>query len=125
MDWRNDMNTMKSYLTASLTSLALAAGVAYAAPDAFVSEATIAAAKTPAEHEAIAQSYEDEAASLNQKADVHAEMARSYGAPGVQKSPQIQIAKHCAALAKDYRAAARQSAELAAIQRKLAKEGAK
>jgi hypothetical protein len=49
------MNTMKTILTAGFAALVLATSAAYAAPAPFVSEAAVAAAKTPAEHEAIAK----------------------------------------------------------------------
>ena len=118
------MNTMKALLTAGLTALVLTATATYASPAPFVSEAAVASAKTPAEHEALAKVYEDEAASLKQKAEVHEDMAKSNAGPGM-KSPQVQINKHCKAIAKDYAAAAAESAELATLQRKLAKDTGK
>ena len=117
------MNTMKTMLTACVAALALSATATYAAPAPFVSAAAVAAAKTPAEHEAIAKAYEDEAASLNQKAEVHADMAKSNSGSGM-KAPQMAINRHCKAIAKDYRAAAAESAGLAALQHNLAKQAA-
>lgn len=118
------MNTMKTILTAGFAALVLATSAAYAEPAPFVSQAAVAAAKTPAEHEALAKAYDEEAASLTQKAEVHATMAKDNGDPGM-KGPQKAINRHCAAIAKDYRAAAAESAQLAALQRKLAKDAAK
>jgi hypothetical protein len=118
------MNSVKTMMTAGLAVLVLTATAAYAAPAPFVSEAAVSAAKTPAEHEAIAKAYDDEAASLKQKAEVHGDMAKSNAGAGM-KGPQMQINKHCKAIAKDYEAAAAESAELAKLQRKLAKDTAK
>jgi hypothetical protein len=112
------MNTVKTFLTAGLTALVLtAAPAAYSAPESPISAAQIEAAKTPAEHEAIAKIFEDEAASLTKKSEMHGEMAKNYSKMGV--------ARHCAALEKDYKAAAKQNLALAAIHHKLAQEAAK
>jgi hypothetical protein len=48
---------------------------------------------------------------------MHGEMAKNYSKMGV--------ARHCAALEKDYKAAAKQNLALAAIHHKLAQEAAK
>lgn len=118
------MNTMKTMLAVGLAAVVLTATAAHAAPAPFVSEAAVTAAKTPAEHEAIAKAYDDEAASLKQKSEVHGDMAKSNAGSGM-KGPQMQINKHCKTIAKDYAAAAAESAELATLQRKLAKDAAK
>ena len=120
------MNVAKSFLTAGLTALVFTMSpVIYAAPESGpVPAAQIEAAKTPAEHEAVAKIFEDEAASLTKKSEMHDDIAKTNGVPG-GKGPQLAMAKHCAALAKDYKAAAMQNLELAAIHRKMAQEAAK
>lgn len=117
------MNTAKRFLTVGLTALALMAiPAAYSAPESNpVSAAQIEAAKTPAEHEAIAKIFEDEAASLTKKSEMHGEMAKNFSLPGGKPFMAAQ-AKHCAALEKDYKAAAKQNLELAAIHHQMAKE---
>ena len=116
------MSTVKPLLTAGLAALVLSAAPAvYSASESPVSAAQIEAAKTPAEHEAIAKLFEDEAASLTKKSEMHGEMAKTFGAPGGKPYMAAQ-AKHCAALQKDYKAAAKQNSELAAIHRQMAKE---
>jgi hypothetical protein len=119
------MSTVKTFLTAGLTALVLtAAPAAYSAPESPMSAAQIEAAKTPAEHEAIAKMFEDEAASLTKKSEMHGEIATNYSLPG-HKPFQMGLARHCAALEKDYKAAAKQNLELATIHHELAKEAAK
>ena len=119
------MNTLKTFLTAGLAALILtAAPAAFSTADnSPVTAAQIEAAKTPAEHEAIAKIYEDEAASLTRKSEMHGEMAKNYRLGG--KPFMAAQAKHCAALEKDYKAAATQNLELAAIHHQLAKGAVK
>lgn len=116
------MSTVKTFVMAGLTALALTAiPAAYSAPEGNpVSAAQIEAAKTPAEHESIAKIFEDEAASLTKKSEMHGEMAKIYSAGGGKPWMAAQ-AKHCAALEKDYKAAAKQNLDLAAIHRQMAK----
>lgn len=120
------MNTTKTFLTAGLTALVLtAASAAYSAPESNpVTAAQIESAKTPAEHEVIAKIFEDEAASLTKKSEMHGEMAKNYSSGGGKPWMAAQ-AKHCAALQKDYKAAAKQNLDLAAIHHQMAKEANK
>lgn len=119
------MSARRTFLTAGLAALMLtAAPTVYPAAENAVSAAEIEAAKTPAEHEAIAKTFEDEAASLTKKSQMHGEMAKTFSAPGGKPYTAAQ-AKHCAALEKDYKAAAKQNSELAAIHHQLAKETAR
>src|SRR5690242_12114996 len=55
---------------------ALQANAAVPAPGA------VAAARTPAEHEAIAKAYESEAKSLERLAAMHKSLGQTYGQPG-------------------------------------------
>ncbi len=89
-------------------------------PDA----ATIAAAKTPGDHEAIAKAYEEEAASLDKMAARHKDLGQTYGQPG-GKPWQGAQSKHCDRVATELAAAANDERALAAEHRKRAKGVAK
>jgi hypothetical protein len=111
----------KLSLSVGLAALLLTAGCAEHPLLNNPSAATIDAAETPAEHEAVAKSYEDEARRLSKEADTHQELANLYK----PTSRNAGMGVHCAALEKEYRAASRENLELAAIQHELAKEAAK
>lgn len=114
------MNALKTLVGASALALALLAPVGAVAADP-VDFAQISSAKTHADHEAIAKSYEDEAAELSAKAAMHAKMAASYRTTGVMThSHYAGLATHCEALVRELNAAAQQSRELAAAHHKLA-----
>lgn len=112
-------------LAMGLAALMLApAAAAYAGSDEPVSAAQIESANTPADHEAIAKFFEDEAASLAKKSAMHARMATRVN-PRAGNAFRVAQAKHCAALEKDYMAAAKQNLDLAAIHHQMAKEATK
>jgi hypothetical protein len=77
--------------------------------------------QTPAEHEAMAKQYKDQAAQYKKVADDHRAMAEAYKktiampvSKGGQKNPLLEkMEKHCATLAKD-------AAKLAADAEKMA-----
>ncbi len=105
-------------LSVGVAAFALSGGISpanAAVPDA----ATIAAAKTPADHEAIAKAYEDEAASLEKLAARHKDLGQTYGQPG-GKPWQAAQAKHCDSVATELAAAAKNERALAAEHRKMA-----
>jgi hypothetical protein len=114
----------------SLAALAavLAFGLASPLPAAAdVTEAQIAAARTPADHETIAQAYEADAATADAKAKEHQAMARTYRSAGGPKSSSNYSAmvRHCERLVKDYTEAAADYRALAAEHRDMAKDTAK
>jgi hypothetical protein len=115
------MRNVTIVLTAGVAALLLTVGCAEHPVVDNPSAATIESAKTPADHEAIAKAYEEEATRLSKEADTHEELARMYknaiGAKGA-------MGGHCAALAKEYRAAAKENLELAGNQHEMAKEAA-
>ena len=82
----------------------------------------VAAAKTPAQHEALAKDYGAEARALEQMAARHESLAEVYAAPG-GKPWEIAQARHCRRAAADFRAAAKEVRALAAAQEKAAKTG--
>ena len=81
--------------------------------------ATISAAKSPADHEAIAKAYEAEAVSLEKMAAMHKNLGQTYGQPG-GKPWQSAQAKHCDSVASDLEAAAKEERALAAEHHKMA-----
>ena len=112
----------KPFLTAGLAALLLTMGCVDRKLVNSPSAATIEIATTPADHEAFAKTYEDEAARVSKEADAYQDLARIYN--GTTKGSYATMSGHCAALAKEYRAAARENLELATLQHELAKEAA-
>ena len=84
--------------------------------------AEIAAAKTPADHEALAKAYDDEATSLEKLAARHKDLSNTYGQPG-GKPWQPAMSKHCSSVASELAEAAKNERALAAEHRKMAKSG--
>jgi hypothetical protein len=110
-----------------LAVLVTALALAVAAPWAFAgtdsdgpTAAQLEAARTPADHAAIAQAYEDEAAALERKADAHEAMAKIYRSGGAPKAGSPAMTSHCERLVKEYRGAAQSARSLAAEHRALA-----
>jgi hypothetical protein len=109
----------RSLIVTSIAALGLSFGALSAiadVPDA----STIAAAKTPADHEAIAKAYESEADSLEKMAAKHKDLGSTYGQPG-GKPWQAGQAKHCNSVASDLEKAAKEERALAAEHHNLAK----
>lgn len=107
------MNRFLAAVSAGTVALMLSSG-AYAATTSPVTAAQIEAAKTPADHEAIAAAFDQEAARLEARAKEHEKMAHSYRTTGSkvgQKSASMHA--HCAKLAKQYSEAAQENRELA------------
>lgn len=86
-----------------------------------VSAMQIEAAKTAADHEAIAQAYEAEAAAASDKAAEHEAMARTYKSGGPSKGSRASIVNHCERLVAQYKAIADENRQLAAAHREMAK----
>jgi len=106
-------------LSVGLAAFGLSGGVLptmAAVPD----PATISAAKTPADHEAIAKAYEEEAASLEKLAARHKDLGETYGQAG-GKPWQPAASKHCNSVATELAAAAKNERALAAEHHKMAK----
>lgn len=110
-------------LSAGLVAVTLASG-AWAAGESPVTPAQIEAAKTPADFEAIAKGYDQEAARLDAMAAEHEQMAKAYQAMAVGKKGgnPSQMAAHCKRLVDKYKSAAEVNREMAAAQRQMAKE---
>ncbi|MBI1731486.1 MAG: hypothetical protein HYR49_01790 [Gammaproteobacteria bacterium] len=83
-------------------------------------EQMIQAAKSGADHEALAARYDAQAKDLLAQAEAHERMGKRYEALelGTVKGPKF--AGHCRKLADNLRTAAREDQELAALHRELA-----
>lgn len=112
------MKRSVTMLNVAVAVFALSGGILTASADV-PDPAKIAAAKTPADHEAIAKAYEEEAASLEKLAERHKDLGQTYGQPG-GKPWQAGQAKHCDSVASELAAAAKNERALAAEHRKMA-----
>jgi hypothetical protein len=115
---------MRQLLTGlAMTAAFLGPVMAYAAePSADILQ-QIKTAKTPAEHEAIASYYEQQAAAAKKKAAEHEKMAETYkgGGTSIGKGVSVSMPQHCEALAKSFNEEAAQYAAMAQAHRDLAK----
>jgi hypothetical protein len=87
--------------------------------------AKIAAAKTAADHEAIAAELDQEAKDLETKAVLHADMAKHYAMDQYAHTPKPNLQKHCEDLSANLKKAAGQAREMAKLHRGLAQKAAK
>jgi hypothetical protein len=117
------MNRLITMLSAGVAAVMLS-GSAWAADATMVTPAQIEAAKTSADHEAIAASYDNEAAQLEAMAKKHEGMARSYraAAAGAKGANPAAMSAHCNKLITQYKAAAQENRDLAAAHRQMAKD---
>jgi len=123
MTLSNSKSTARRLVAAA--TLAIAITTAFASPVlAQVTEqnvaAKIAAATTPADHEAIAAFYRSEAAAAAAKVKTHEAMAASYKTAG-KFGPGL--ADHCQTLIREYTAAEKDYTKLAEQHEALAKAG--
>lgn len=117
------MNKARTALIGGAAALLLLAGVAAAAaPDVPVDPAVVAAAKTRADHEAIAKTYEEEATRLDDQSRVHGRLAKVYGSHTAPKYYSTAMQEHCRGLEKEYKSSADLNRKLAALHHKLATE---
>lgn len=113
---------IRAWVPALAFAAALTAVPAYraaAADDADI-EAKIAAAKTPADHEAIAAYYEGQAADLRAKVATHNKMGADY--KKLPHNNKVHFDQHCTSLARDYTAAAKEYDALAKAHHAMAKQ---
>jgi hypothetical protein len=87
-------------------------------------DAQIAAAKTPADHEAIATYYDGKAAEAQAKADEHKKMSAAYKKEGGSVS-KTHLHDHCDGLVRVYQSAAKDYRAMADAHRQLAKHASK
>ena len=113
------MNAHNHVLATLAAVFALGFAIPSVASEA-VTEAQIAAARTPADHEAIAKAYDAKALEAEADARGHEAMARTYKTGGTPKGKSAAMVGHCERLTKSYQAAATEYHALAAEHRKLA-----
>jgi hypothetical protein len=99
-------------------ALALPAAPARAA-DCENIDAQIAAAKTAADHEAVAACYDALAKASQDKAAEHVKMKAAY--KGIGAAQKFQLPQHCDYFTKTYAAEAKAYEQMAAAHRKMAK----
>ena len=118
------MNRLLTALNAGVVAVMLSSG-AYAG-DAVVTPAQIEAARTPADHEAIAAAYDREAARLEALASEHRAMAKAYAAQATTQKGMNgpAMTQHCTRLADKYMAAAKENRELAKEHRAMKEKAA-
>jgi len=114
------MKSIVTMLSAGLAAVVLSGG-AWAADTDPLDTVKIEAAKTPADHEAIAKAFEAEAARFEKMAGMHKGLAETYTTQAGPKAWHAAQAKHCDAIASSLQAAAKESRELAAEHHKMAK----
>ena len=100
--------------------LAQAPVMSFAADPEHDMEAMIQTARSKADHEALAAQYETEATNLLAQAEKHERMGQRYEGIELGGGKGPKFAAHCAALAEDFRNAARENQELAALHLELA-----
>ena len=125
----NSMNRKSSCLTlsacAGLLALSLTlGGYALSAGQESSLVQKIESAKTRADYEALAASYEQEAKSLQAKAEEHKEMGKAYSKIGHLKEKH-NLVQHCDRLVEKYKGAAQESLTLAKLNRELAAKAQK
>ncbi len=81
--------------------------------------AKIEAAKTPADHEAIAAYYEGEAAEMRAKVEMHRKMGADY--KKLPHNNKIHFDQHCDSLSRNFTAAAKEYDALAKAHHEMAK----
>lgn len=84
--------------------------------------AKVAAAKTAADHDAIAAEFEQEAKDLDAKAALHADMAKHYGMDQYAHQRKPNLKKHCENLTASLKKAADQARQMAKLHRELAQK---
>ena len=113
------MSPLKTAVAAAAVAAVLSFG-AYAG-ESGVTPDQIAAAETPAQHEAIASAFEQEAARLEAKAKEHERMAQAYRSAASKKGMnEASMRAHCAKLARQYADAAAENRALAKEHRSMA-----
>lgn len=90
-----------------------------------ITPSQVTAARTAADHEAIAAAYDAEATAAEKKADGHEMMAKTYRTGGSPKGNPQAMVSHCDRLVAQYRAAAKEYRALASEHRQLAKDAGK
>ena len=113
------MDTLSAVIAALGCGLALSGPVVAGACE--VNGHQIETTRTPADHEVIAEAYEDKAARLDARVKVHTDMVRLYMLGELEDTPgAISMREHCDRLAKSYGDAAAAARQMAAGHRAMA-----
>jgi len=108
-------------LSVLLVCFSLPAVRAFAKQHAAMSD-MITAAKTSADHEKLAATYEQEAKAARAKAEEHRKMGDAYRKAGGPLIEKLHFDQHCDALVKSYTATADEFEALAKAEHEAAKE---
>lgn len=120
---------MKTWRSASVVAIVLTIGVLGYLPLGSAEEGKniaqmITAAKTPADHEAIAAFYQEESANLKKEAEQHAGVAKKVASEAGGQLPwashHYEWAEHCRKLADSLGQAAQEAQSLAKIHESIA-----
>ena len=96
--------------------------VGMAAAQTFDLEKAVTAAKTPADHEAIASYYDKEGTTAKAKATEHHKLMEAYR--NLAGKGQFKMEEHCQRLAQNYESIATENTALATAHRQMAQEAA-
>ena len=110
--------TMLAAMFAAVLALPAAPAVA---TDCSGIEAKISAAKTAADHEAIAACYDDMAKEAQAKATEHKEMGAAYRKSGGAAANKLGLPAHCDYFTKAFQGEAKTYEEMAKAHRQMAK----
>lgn len=109
----------------AIVAVSLPTGWAAAAAEGSATAQKVQAAKTAADHEALAKEYEKEATAAKAKAAEHRSMAEAYkGMPAIsggKVGAASAMPQHCESLAKSFDQQAEMYSAMAASERELAK----
>ncbi len=115
------MSIIKALLAVSLTLVLLAS---CAQPNPHPMDMTVAVhnAVTPADHEALAEHYEQAAKDAAVEVDEHRQLLEQYKRSGYLYGKQaLTLQSHCEALIRSYQQVANANLEMAKIHRQMAK----
>ena len=115
------LNLVRAFVVAAMVALMMPT-VQAAAVDCSGIEAKIAAAKTAADHEAIASCYDEMAKDATAKADEHKKMGEAYRKGGGAPVGKLGLPQHCDQFIKSFQNEASMYKEMAAAHRKMAKD---
>ena len=113
---------MRIVVAAAIAAALAVPSMQAAAAECSGMDAKISAAKTAADHEAIAACYDDLAKDAQTKADEHKKMAKAYSMSGIgNQATKTHFHQHCEALIRSYEAEAKEYDALAKVHHQMAK----
>jgi len=110
----------KKLLITLLLTIGLVSACAEMNPHPMDMNLAVQNAKTKADHEALAQHYEEAAREMQLKVEEHKKLLRQYEAKSYQYGRQAQdFQAHCERLISDYEKAAEENLEMAKMHRQM------